>query len=954
MPRLLSRLAIAFYLKITYTFILLRHTRDYTLLKMAANGVFYLNMLVSNEISSDLTDDKGARPEGCWRDVFISHASGDIQLAQQICQKLEANNLRCWIAPRDIPAGSYPEQIDDGINNCRCLLLILSESSNHSKWVLREITTAANLNKVILTFRITEQAPRKGLRILTSDQQDLDAWESPPEQFFDQLVSMLRAACLASQIESKQQSPQLYGTLEIGDESAKGPLHKDETKRNKALWWKLPAAALAISAAAFGANKYLVQRPTQTNPNPKFAQVLENNPLDPAETADMTTLGAEPNQSAAGDPLNTPIESKTTAQVEVAPTEPSALDIARDAYEQQLASMNIRGWQPSIDLVDQTQETTFGINESTPPGQAVEIYKQATASLEIARQQYNAASFHAKTRLDQAKSILANHAWCEQCSDIQTLVGDLTIQLAAVNIAYSPTNIASTTFALDNLFTKIDEAKEQNASAITQYHAGRKASFTASMNTSEKEFARASGCFNTLKEFIKAPIEGVAESSASSRIVSLQADLCMITLEDSDVGERSLQAKMAEIQALADQTTPLSDADLAHASSIQTEITQTAALLSGYTVMLKAEFDARISLDELFILYETTPASSDKSTDLFYQSLNNSIDERDRAIRQADQRQSSFAMAAFSKLLADATDSISQNRISRYHAAHQSSVSTSDSIQQTYGNAFERGLRIPSILPGARAELKTITQTDQPSESDIARALNLSSQFQNTRLALDSLADQVTRVLHAPFPFHNAAQTGQVDLLNDFHALGVSVNIQRPTDMQSVLHIAAANNQLLVANWAVNRPGADLELQEKNGYTPLATAALNKHTQMVELLIRRNANVFPTNNSNITIVFERDVLTNRKMLFTLLDAAQESGRSVSAITGNLGRTLLIEIANAGGRDGLLQAEQIEIAQRLIAMGIDPKQIDNNGATARSIAVLKNAHTLARFLKDAGG
>ena len=36
------------------------------------------------------------------RDVFVSHASEDHALAEQVCALLEQRGLKCWIAPRDV------------------------------------------------------------------------------------------------------------------------------------------------------------------------------------------------------------------------------------------------------------------------------------------------------------------------------------------------------------------------------------------------------------------------------------------------------------------------------------------------------------------------------------------------------------------------------------------------------------------------------------------------------------------------------------------------------------------------------------------------------------------------------------------------------------------------------------------------------------------------------------
>jgi hypothetical protein len=40
------------------------------------------------------------------RDVFISYSSKDKPTADAVCATLEANGIRCWIAPRDVVPGS--------------------------------------------------------------------------------------------------------------------------------------------------------------------------------------------------------------------------------------------------------------------------------------------------------------------------------------------------------------------------------------------------------------------------------------------------------------------------------------------------------------------------------------------------------------------------------------------------------------------------------------------------------------------------------------------------------------------------------------------------------------------------------------------------------------------------------------------------------------------------------
>src|SRR5260221_3065962 len=40
------------------------------------------------------------------RTVFLSYASHDTEIANTVCQFLEARGVRCWIAPRDVAPGA--------------------------------------------------------------------------------------------------------------------------------------------------------------------------------------------------------------------------------------------------------------------------------------------------------------------------------------------------------------------------------------------------------------------------------------------------------------------------------------------------------------------------------------------------------------------------------------------------------------------------------------------------------------------------------------------------------------------------------------------------------------------------------------------------------------------------------------------------------------------------------
>lgn len=68
---------------------------------------------------------------------------------------LEARGRSCWIAPRDIPAGSdYPHEIVVGIQRTEAFLILLSPAAVLSKHILRELELAVSAGRKILPLRV--------------------------------------------------------------------------------------------------------------------------------------------------------------------------------------------------------------------------------------------------------------------------------------------------------------------------------------------------------------------------------------------------------------------------------------------------------------------------------------------------------------------------------------------------------------------------------------------------------------------------------------------------------------------------------------------------------------------------------------------------------------------------------------------------------------------------------
>jgi hypothetical protein len=147
--------------------------------------------------------------------VFISHATGDHAVAEQICRLLEENGIGCWIAPRNVDAGSdYAAQILDGIESTRVMVLLLSEPANASVFVKMEVERAISKGKVVIPFRIQEVQPSRSLELFISNHQWIDAWAPPLDS---------RVLVLAAAIRGLLRLPPLHGGEDRAGAVARAP-----------------------------------------------------------------------------------------------------------------------------------------------------------------------------------------------------------------------------------------------------------------------------------------------------------------------------------------------------------------------------------------------------------------------------------------------------------------------------------------------------------------------------------------------------------------------------------------------------------------------------------------------------------------------------------------------------------------------------------------------------------
>ncbi|MDH4260344.1 MAG: TIR domain-containing protein [Gammaproteobacteria bacterium] len=218
---------------------------------------------------------KGA-PSGS-PDVFVSYASQDAALANDIVETLERNGLRCWIAPRDVtPGAHYADAIILAISGAKALILVLSDSAIASKHVGKEIERASSKGRAIITLRTGAAPLPPAFEYFLSESQWIDVGVGGVAGVAAKLMEAVRSHLDVSVVGE----PRAYSDPQVASRGAAAPSKK----------WLLAAgvAALALVLAYFAANKLWPGTP-----------VAEQSPVSEIVSATDHVAPAVPEKSVA-------------------------------------------------------------------------------------------------------------------------------------------------------------------------------------------------------------------------------------------------------------------------------------------------------------------------------------------------------------------------------------------------------------------------------------------------------------------------------------------------------------------------------------------------------------------------------------------------------------------------------------------------------------------------------
>ena len=217
-------------------------------------------------------------------DVFVSYASEDKPVADAVCGTLEANGIRCWIAPRDVlPGVPYGEAIIDAILEARIMVLIFSSKANRSGHIPKEIERAVSKGLTVMPLRIEDVAPAKSLDYFIGNVHWLDALTPPLEVHLKKLTANVQTL-LARSAQGTEVRPRPPIAPPAAAAPVTAPIGHVAAPVPRPTWTYAVIGGLAVAVLVLGLLFWLKSQSRSSTSQPAVS-ALPSQPAAPAGTA---------------------------------------------------------------------------------------------------------------------------------------------------------------------------------------------------------------------------------------------------------------------------------------------------------------------------------------------------------------------------------------------------------------------------------------------------------------------------------------------------------------------------------------------------------------------------------------------------------------------------------------------------------------------------------------------
>jgi hypothetical protein len=159
-------------------------------------------------------------------DIFICFSSKDDAAARDVVRRLEARELKCWISSRDVgPGQNYQEAIVQALQTAKIIVFLLSEFSNSSGEIRKELALASSFGAAVIPLRLTAVMPTGALRYELATRQWIDAFPDR-EEALDRVADAAHQVLTgdADSAEDESAAPDRVAALPSWGEAMRPPL----------------------------------------------------------------------------------------------------------------------------------------------------------------------------------------------------------------------------------------------------------------------------------------------------------------------------------------------------------------------------------------------------------------------------------------------------------------------------------------------------------------------------------------------------------------------------------------------------------------------------------------------------------------------------------------------------------------------------------------------------------